>query len=283
VRLTHERFRTDTQALITALQNALEEVESLRRQEGEGLYQAKLDDKRRLEEGKEGEQSAKAPVQAQRDAEARGALRRKHAQASGTMVASKAMVASSVCVVMAGWIIYQWLPHPFVTGPERAIFEGPEGGPFSPPSIAFRVKDNGRGFYWSTKGPQWFDFVPSDGDLTPGASAEIIVVPNAAARSLKPKRYLDTLEFHQSDGGPGLRKVPKVDRRDVVLRVLAAKERTFRPKDAFKECDKCPETIVVPAGSFTMGSSARERAARTTKARSTRLLLHSNLQSDDSR
>src|SRR5215471_16003248 len=33
VRLTHERFRTETQALITALQKALKEVEALRRKE----------------------------------------------------------------------------------------------------------------------------------------------------------------------------------------------------------------------------------------------------------
>ncbi len=32
------------------------------------------------------------------------------------------------------------------------------------------------------------------------------------------------------------------------------------PKSSFKECDKCPEMVVVPAGSFTMGSPESERA-----------------------
>jgi formylglycine-generating enzyme required for sulfatase activity len=32
----------------------------------------------------------------------------------------------------------------------------------------------------------------------------------------------------------------------------------LKPKDVFKECDKCPEIVVVPAGSFTMGSPANE-------------------------
>jgi len=32
----------------------------------------------------------------------------------------------------------------------------------------------------------------------------------------------------------------------------------LKPKDVFKECDKCPEMIVVPAGSFTMGSPSDE-------------------------
>jgi formylglycine-generating enzyme required for sulfatase activity len=36
------------------------------------------------------------------------------------------------------------------------------------------------------------------------------------------------------------------------------RERALKPKDVFKECDKCPEMVVVPAGSFTMGSPASE-------------------------
>ncbi len=35
-------------------------------------------------------------------------------------------------------------------------------------------------------------------------------------------------------------------------------ERALKPKDIFKECDRCPEMVVVPAGSFTMGSPASE-------------------------
>jgi len=36
------------------------------------------------------------------------------------------------------------------------------------------------------------------------------------------------------------------------------RERALKPRDSFKECDKCPEMIVVPAGSFAMGSPATE-------------------------
>jgi formylglycine-generating enzyme required for sulfatase activity len=32
----------------------------------------------------------------------------------------------------------------------------------------------------------------------------------------------------------------------------------LKPKDVFKECDKCPEMVVVPAGSFDMGSPRDE-------------------------
>src|SRR5262245_19664435 len=37
-----------------------------------------------------------------------------------------------------------------------------------------------------------------------------------------------------------------------------AEERALKPKDTFKECDACPEMVVVPAGSFVMGSPDNE-------------------------
>jgi formylglycine-generating enzyme required for sulfatase activity len=38
-----------------------------------------------------------------------------------------------------------------------------------------------------------------------------------------------------------------------------AEECGLKPKDFFKECDLCPELVVVPAGSFEMGASDREQ------------------------
>jgi len=38
----------------------------------------------------------------------------------------------------------------------------------------------------------------------------------------------------------------------------AAEEQALKPKDSFKECAQCPEMVVVPAGSFTMGSPDSE-------------------------
>jgi formylglycine-generating enzyme required for sulfatase activity len=37
------------------------------------------------------------------------------------------------------------------------------------------------------------------------------------------------------------------------------RERALNPKDTFSECDICPEMVVVPAGSFTMGSPDSEK------------------------
>ena len=36
------------------------------------------------------------------------------------------------------------------------------------------------------------------------------------------------------------------------------REQSLKPKDSFKECENCPEMVVVPKGSFTMGTPADE-------------------------
>jgi formylglycine-generating enzyme required for sulfatase activity len=36
------------------------------------------------------------------------------------------------------------------------------------------------------------------------------------------------------------------------------REQSLKPKDSFKECDICPEMVVVPKGSFMMGTPADE-------------------------
>jgi hypothetical protein len=38
----------------------------------------------------------------------------------------------------------------------------------------------------------------------------------------------------------------------------AVRERALKPKDTFRECGACPEMVVMPADSFTMGASAKE-------------------------
>ena len=44
-----------------------------------------------------------------------------------------------------------------------------------------------------------------------------------------------------------------------VTALKTAQERALKPKDPFKECTDCPEMIVVPAGSFMMGSPETEK------------------------
>jgi formylglycine-generating enzyme required for sulfatase activity len=45
-----------------------------------------------------------------------------------------------------------------------------------------------------------------------------------------------------------------------------AEEHGLRPKDRFKECSECPEMVVVPAGSFTMGSPPGEKGRKDDEA-----------------
>src|SRR4030081_1928283 len=39
-----------------------------------------------------------------------------------------------------------------------------------------------------------------------------------------------------------------------------AQERVLKPSQVFKECDVCPEMVVVPAGTLRMGSPKNEKA-----------------------
>jgi formylglycine-generating enzyme required for sulfatase activity len=41
--------------------------------------------------------------------------------------------------------------------------------------------------------------------------------------------------------------------------LTAEQERALKPKDTFRECDNCPEMVVVPSGSFTMGEGGKYR------------------------
>src|SRR5262245_12066263 len=43
--------------------------------------------------------------------------------------------------------------------------------------------------------------------------------------------------------------------------LTAAETLALRPKDSFRECDACPTMVVIPAGTFTMGTSPAEIAA----------------------
>jgi formylglycine-generating enzyme required for sulfatase activity/uncharacterized caspase-like protein len=56
-------------------------------------------------------------------------------------------------------------------------------------------------------------------------------------------------------GGPVTSSFPS----RCVSPLTAAQERALKPKDAFRECENCPEMVVVPAGSFTMGSPKGEK------------------------
>jgi len=47
-------------------------------------------------------------------------------------------------------------------------------------------------------------------------------------------------------------------RCDGIQIVVANDRRCLQPKDSFRDCPTCPEMVIVPAGSFTMGSPSNE-------------------------
>ena len=40
----------------------------------------------------------------------------------------------------------------------------------------------------------------------------------------------------------------------VISKALSTKPQALKPLSVFKDCDECPEMVVIPAGSFLMGS-----------------------------
>jgi formylglycine-generating enzyme required for sulfatase activity len=77
------------------------------------------------------------------------------------------------------------------------------------------------------------------------SSMEFIMRPIAAIACVIILVRLDAVLSRTEDG---LRPLP------------AEREHGLKPKDVFKECDKCPEMLVAPPGSFEMGASVDERA-----------------------
>jgi formylglycine-generating enzyme required for sulfatase activity/uncharacterized caspase-like protein len=55
--------------------------------------------------------------------------------------------------------------------------------------------------------------------------------------------------------------------------LTAAQERGLKPKDAFRECDKCPAMVMVPAGTFTMGAPPDEPEASSDEVPQHRVVL----------
>ena len=63
-------------------------------------------------------------------------------------------------------------------------------------------------------------------------------------------------------------KAGRKEREPAEARRQRQPRQAMEPGRAFRDCDDCPEMVVVPAGSFTMGSPNRKRAGVRARARS---------------
>jgi len=288
VRLTHERFRVDTQGLIKALQQALDEAGAARR--------AQADAARREQAAREREQAAAAErerAERRRETDERVRMQREQArrrgedawragaaesgERAGVSRRTIAIVAATVLLgaAAAGAIVLTaYRPQPpvmatgklTVTGPDALAFAGEQGGPFRPANILLQLQAEGSGLHWSIAGtiPPWLAVNPDHGDLAAGASMAVTVAPAAAAQSLAPGRYEGSILFRNDSSGSvtatsvSVLASPKAAVPAGPAPLSAAQERALNPKDAFRECENCPQTVVIPAGSFTMGSPASE-------------------------
>jgi Sulfatase-modifying factor enzyme 1/Caspase domain len=59
--------------------------------------------------------------------------------------------------------------------------------------------------------------------------------------------------------------------------LTAAEERALKPKDTFRECDKCSEMVVVPPGAFTMGGAPDEEGVSSPEVPQHRVALRQAL------
>src|SRR5262249_10847168 len=62
------------------------------------------------------------------------------------------------------------------------------------------------------------------------------------------KSICDTIDAHLALLDPSALPLKKL------TALSPDQERLLKPKDKFKDCELCPEMVVVPSGSFTMGS-----------------------------
>ena len=67
-----------------------------------------------------------------------------------------------------------------------------------------------------------------------------------------------TGRFSFGKAGPAAEPAKQVSLTSSAKPLAADQERSLKPGDTFKECDQCPEMVVVPAGAFMMGSPAGE-------------------------
>ena len=93
--------------------------------------------------------------------------------------------------------------------------------------------------------------------LTPPPPASVVPSETPAEASpAPPPTTVAAPAKSEACGGSGVPLPPLASRTPDVL--TAAEECSLKPKDVFRECADCPAMVVIPAGSFTMGSPASE-------------------------
>ena len=99
---------------------------------------------------------------------------------------------------------------------------------------------------------------PGEGDGLLGAGTRAALLAWQAERDLEPTAY-PTAEALRTIGERAVADSVKVGQAEQARQAAVRGEAAGRrPAQAFRDCEECPEMVVVPAGSYMMGSPASE-------------------------
>src|SRR5947209_17053546 len=87
------------------------------------------------------------------------------------------------------------------------------------------------------------------------AAAKVMIAAMAVAVAFL---VADTASAQQPVKVPAASEKPAQIFPPAIYPLAPEREQALKPKDSFKECDICPEMVVVPKGSFTMGTPVSE-------------------------
>ncbi|MGH6814139.1 MAG: caspase family protein, partial [Hyphomicrobiaceae bacterium] len=103
--------------------------------------------------------------------------------------------------------------------------------------------------------PAYYDQIVGDIVLRPGAPPLPDVERMRAEERRRVEEMQKQLEEERKKLAAVVRPVPAVPPKVIESAVgVFSDGRTYRPGESFKDCDVCPEMVVVPSGSFVMGS-----------------------------
>jgi hypothetical protein len=116
------------------------------------------------------------------------------------------------CIFFLGFLVMATSPKMLaaqgtivVTPPDGLTSSGTQGGPFSPLSQTYTIKNGGDSMvsWTASKGQTWVTLSSTSGSLAAGASTTVTVSINNNANSLTPGSYSDTVAFTNTTNGIG--------------------------------------------------------------------------------
>jgi formylglycine-generating enzyme required for sulfatase activity len=236
VRLTHERFRADSQGLITALQRALEKAEDLRNAQAAAAREAEAEERRKEEEA---EVRRRAEADARRKATEAEAARRAEEERRRREAERQRGSAQAAA--------------------EPSGMQGRRGEPREAGSPPWRARLLGGGAAGAIAAGVALAWVLQPAPRPPGEQPAVVAQRPIAVQPVT-QPPAPAPQPPASAPQPPVAAAPQapVANAATAVPLSPGRERALKPGDTFSECANCPQMVVVPSGSFTMGSPANE-------------------------